>query len=435
MANDTDKSKIISADGEAKKYFDLQMSLKGSSRFANILLTFLTMGFVFVFAALFWILPDRDFSPEENRSLAKAPEMTVENLFSGNLTEEFSDYMADQFPARGFFVGVKAVGELAQGKQENNDVFVAKDNYLIARVDYPDEKNLQKNISAAGRFIAAAEDSGINCTAAFAGRKADVCYDKLPAVYNGKYYSDRIWGILDDMCKASGFDFVNLRDVLRTHEADGEEVYYRTDHHWNSYGAYIAYTAIGDSVGYKPLPLTDFEKEKVTDSFLGTTWSASGIKWQEGEEIDFYRWEGDGDFTMRILDPSGQLSDCEGQRTVEEDGDVYSVFDSYYIRDFLDKKDKYASFIGGNFGYTEIYKNTDGQRETLLILKDSFANSMVQFLARDYDLIMIDLRYYKANITRLCEEKDIKNVLLLYNMETLTESSDLVILNTGLRNK
>ena len=67
MANDTDKSKIISADGEAKKYFDLQMSLKGSSRFANILLTFLTMGFVFVFAALFWILPDRDFSPEENR--------------------------------------------------------------------------------------------------------------------------------------------------------------------------------------------------------------------------------------------------------------------------------------------------------------------------------------------------------------------------------
>ena len=188
-------------------------------------------------------------------------------------------------------------------------------------------------------------------------------------------------------------------------------------------------------MGYKPLPLSDFEKEKVTDSFLGTTWSASGIKWQKGEEIDFYRWEGDGDFTMRVLDPSGQLSDCEGQRTVEEDGDVYSVFDSYYIRDFLDKKDKYASFIGGNFGYTEIYKNTDGQRETLLILKDSFANSMVQFLARDYDLIMIDLRYYKANITRLCEEKDIKNVLLLYNMETLTESSDLVILNTGLMNK
>ena len=111
------------------------------------------------------------------------------------------------------------------------------------------------------------------------------------------------------------------------------------------------------------------------------------------------------------------------------------MFDAYYIRDFLDKKDKYASFIGGNFGYTEIYKNTDGQRETLLIPKDSFANSMVQFLARDYDLIMIDLRYYKANITRLCEEKDIKNVLLLYNMETLTESSDLVILNTGLMNK
>ena len=96
MANDNKKAvPRESADGEAEKYLALQMSLKDKSRFSNILLTVLTMGFVFVFAALFWILPKRDFSPEENRALAGTPTFTLDNLMSGGLTEEVSDYMAD----------------------------------------------------------------------------------------------------------------------------------------------------------------------------------------------------------------------------------------------------------------------------------------------------------------------------------------------------
>ena len=171
--------------------------------------------------------------------------------------------------------------------------------------------------------------------------------------------------------------------------------------------------------------------ECAAKDFLGTTWSSSGVKWEKGEELDFYRWEGDGDFTMKVLDASGQLLE-HGGRKEESDSKTYSVFDSYFVRDFLTEKDKYAAFTGGNFGYTEITKNGETDRPTLLVLKDSFANSLVQFLSRDYDLIMIDLRYYKTNITKLCSEKNIKNVLLLYNMETLTESADLTILGAGL---
>lgn len=431
MANDNKKAvPRESADGEAEKYLALQMSLKDKSRFSNILLTVLTMGFVFVFAALFWILPKRDFSPEENRALAGTPTFTLDNLMSGGLTEEVSDYMADQFPARNFFIGVKAAGELLQFKQMNNDVFVADDGYLIARNDYPNEDNLKKNLAAAGKFMSAAKENGINCTAAFAGRKADVCDDRLPAVY-GSYYSDRIWNITEELCDGDGIDMINLRNVLRKAEESGDEVYYKTDHHWNSHGAYLAYAAIADSVGYSAYPESDFTVECAAKDFLGTTWSSSGVKWEKGEELDFYRWEGDGDFTMKVLDASGQLLE-HGGRKEESDSKTYSVFDSYFVRDFLTEKDKYAAFTGGNFGYTEITKNGGTDRPTLLVLKDSFANSLVQFLSRDYDLIMIDLRYYKTNITKLCSEKNIKNVLLLYNMETLTESADLTILGAGL---
>ncbi len=427
--NNAPKKKRISADDVAAEYLQLQMSLKDKSRGTNLLLIILTMGFIFTFAVLFWALPDSDFSAEENRSLTGMPEMSFENLLSGNLTDEFTDYMADQFPFRNFFVGTKAASETLQLKGQNNDVFMAADGYLIARNDYPDEDILSKNIKASSRFAAACENEGIQVTAAFAGRKMDVCDDKLSGVY-GSYYSDRIWDILDGFAADGGLSYVNLRDVLRDHENSGESVYYKGDHHWNSYGAYIAYSELSKSLGYTPYALSDFTKEVASTEFFGTTWSSAGVKWAEPDEIDYYRWDGDGDFTMKVIDTGHSL---EGRGCTYEtlDGKDYAVFDSYFVRDFLSEKDKYASFIGGNFGYTEITKNGE-DRETLLILKDSFSHSTVQFLARHYNLIMIDLRYYQSSMIRFCRENSIDRVLMLYNMETLTEGAYLQVLNSGL---
>ncbi len=423
------------ADTEAAQYMELQMQLSGKSKISNIVLTVLTLGFIFAFAILFWVLPDNDFSAEENRSLQKAPAMTFENLFSGNLTDEFSDYMADQFPCRNFFVGVKGVVETAQVKMQNNSVMLGRDGYLIARNDYPDEQNLSTNIASAGNFIKAADEKGISCLAAFAGRKQDVLAQKVPGVY-GMEASDRIWDILKEKTDAAGFEFLNLRNALSALESTDptvyEDIYYKNDHHWNSLGAYYAYALIASKLGETPYALNDFEKETATEEFFGTTWSSSGIKWAKPDTIDYYRWDGDEDFTMKILEPSRRFEGYEGCEYVEEDGGVYAVFDSYFVREFLNEKDKYASFIGGNFGYTEITKNGE-DRETIVILKDSFSHSMVQFLARHYNLIMIDLRYYSASILRLCEEKGIKQVVFLYNMETLTEGAYLRVLNSGLK--
>lgn len=427
--NSTRKKKRVSADDAAAQYLEVQMSLKGESRFSNLLLIILTMGFIFTFAVMFWVIPDKDFSAEENRALATMPELSFENLLSGNLTDEFTDYMADQFPFRNFFVGTKALSETVQLKGQNNDVIIGSDGYLIARNDYPDEDILKDNISSAARFAAACEKEGIEVTASFAGRKMDVCDDKLPQLY-GSYYADRIWNILDDMCAEDGLDYINLRDVLREHEAAGESVYYKGDHHWNSYGAYIAYREIMKEFGEEPYPIDEFEKEAASTDFYGTTWSSAGVKWAKPDAIDYYRWDGDESFTMRVIDEGHSL---EGRGCTYEniDGKDYAVFDSYFVRDFLGEKDKYASFIGGNFGYTEITKNGE-DRETLLILKDSFSHSTVQFLARHYNLIMVDLRYYKTSMLRFCKENNIDRVLMLYNMETLTEGSYLKVLNSGL---
>ena len=424
------KKEKITADGEAAKYLQLQMHLKKESRGADLLLILLTLGFIYVMAVLFWVLPDSDFSPQENRTLAAAPELSAENFFSGNLTEQVSDYMADQFPFRDFFVGLKALSETAQLKGQNNGVILGSDGYLITRVDYPNETVLNTNLNAAARFQQAAQKQGIQCVTAFAGRKQDTCDKYLPAAY-GSYYADRIWGILDDIAGERNLEYINLRDPLRRYASDGESVYYKTDHHWTSLGAYYAYTQVIEALGDTPLSLDAFTAETASEDFYGTTWSAAGAKWVKPDTITYYHGKNES-YTMKIEDHTKQFEGYTGCTYEERDGKNYAVFDSIYVRDFLEKKDQYASFLGGYFGYSHITANGTEERETLLVLKDSFAHSMAPFLLQHYDLILVDLRYYKVPMLRFCEENEIDKVLMLYNMETLTEGDYLKILGAGL---
>ncbi len=423
------KKKRVDGDSEALRLLELQMKLKNESKIANWLCAVLAMGFIFGFAILLWVTPDKTFSAEENRSLATFPEFTKESFFSGEFGEEFGDYMADQFPARNFFVGLKALCETAQLKQTNNDTFI-NGSFLTARNDYPNEGYLNTNISAAAKFENAAENKGMTVVAAFAGRKMDVYDNRLPSVY-GSYYSDRIWQKLHEIASNGELDYLNLRDLLRERADEDDGLYYNSDHHWTSHGAYLAYCEIIRELGETPYSEDDFNIETVTEDFFGTTWSAAGVKWAKGDTIEYYRYAGDEDYTMKIIDRAGAFAGVPGFTHVEEDGAKYAVTNGFYVEKFLNEKDKYASFIGGNNGITKIMKNTDEERETLLVVKDSFSHSMVPFLSRHYDLVLIDLRYYPSSMLRFAEENEIDKVLLLYNMETLTEADYLKYLQIG----
>lgn len=417
------KEKIKSADDVAAEYLELQLSKSKESRFENILVTVLTMGFVFIFAIMFWLVPDRDFSEEENRNLQTFPEFNAESFLEGDFTADFATYMADQFPARNFFVGVKSLAETVQLKGQNNDIIIGSDGYLIARSDYPDEGILLDNIENAGKFIAVAEDNGINCTTAIAGRKMDVLTDKLPALY-GSYYSDRIFKILDEDCKENGVDYLNLRDTLLNTDADG--LYYKTDHHWTTLGAYYAYCEIVKDMGITPYELSDFTVETATEEFYGTTWSSAGVKWTDADTIEYYRWEGDENLTLRIKNSSYNYTKSE---KIEENGDKYDVFESVYVRELLETKDKYASIVGGkNNSYVEITMEGE-ERETLVILRDSFADSLVPFLSRHFNIVLLDLRTSSPDTIAICKELGAERLLFLYNMETLTTTNDLNNLN------
>ena len=93
---------------------------------------------IYGFALATLILPDKDFSEDENRYLQQKPKFSISALTSGKFTSEIATYFSDQIPLRNVFVGTKAVVEIAMQKQENDDVLLGSDGYLIPKNDHPD---------------------------------------------------------------------------------------------------------------------------------------------------------------------------------------------------------------------------------------------------------------------------------------------------------
>ena len=400
------KARRVDADREATALLAAQLEAAKTERVPEIMTLVLFALFVAAFAISFWIAPDRDFSENENRVLASFPKLTLESLTADEdnrkFTTKFADYMADQFPLRDAFVGAKAAFEIALGRRENNGVFVLGDT-LAERHDSLDETNFERNAGAMEAFAAACRDRGAIAQVAVFARAMDVA--EIP-IY-GSAATDRAFAAI------GGRGFLDMREALDGH--GDEYVYYRTDHHHTTLGAYYAYRCLAEKLGYEANDISHYRREIASDSFFGTTWSKAGAKWIAPDTIEYFRWDGDEDVTVTVAASGGEAV----------------VHDGMYFTEYLEKKDKYASFLD-NSVYGRVDVTCGEGRAKLLVVKDSFAHSLVPFLAEHFDVTMIDPRYYKRPIISLVDDEGFDAVLVMCNMDTLSSAASFAILKMGL---
>jgi len=383
---------------------ELQKNISVRGKFNDILLTVLSLVIIFGFAVAIWIIPDKDFSEEENRVLQSAPKFTLDRLIDGRFTSDIAEYYADQFPARDIFVGAKAASEIyLLGKRENNAVISAKDGYVIERSDEPSADVISKNTKALCDFAARCEAAGVKFTAVAAPRVIDAMYGSIASpAPNG--YTAEIREALSNGLSSVGY--IDLYDTLTQKIASGEQIYYRTDHHWTTLGAYYGYEKLMTELALDAYSVDDFTPELVSSEFYGTTWSSAGMKWVSPDEMYFYRYDGDENFKLVF----------EGKEETASYG--------FYNLDYLSKKDKYGAFLSGNNGRVTITLEGAENREKILVIKDSFAHSLIPFLARDFDIEMIDLRYYKSSVASLIGEGGFARVIAIYNYDSyVTENA------------
>jgi hypothetical protein len=309
---------------------------------------------------------------------------------------------------REFFVKVKTQLDLLMGKKDINGVYLAKDDYLIekyAMSDF-DEERISDNLFYLSEYLNTMQKrygkERVQCL--FIPSKETALASFLPD-YAVPFDTSFVPNKLSDTVDC---DILDLTASLSEHS--GEYIYYRTDHHWTMLGAYYGYAAYKELRGERATPLTEYQKTLVATDFYGTTYD----KIQRKIKADTI-------YQYALLETDKQVS-------VDFD-DGTMVWDSCYDESYLSAKDKYSYFFGGNTAKIKITTGADNEK-CLLLLKDSFSNSFVEFLLPDYAYIyMIDLRYTNADIYTLMEdistEHTITDVLVMYNTEKFMLDSNL----------
>ena len=359
------------------------------------------LAFIGAFFILNLVLPDRQFSEQENRYLQMRPEFSFKSLFSGDYTSKFETYTTDQFTFRDEWITLKAASELALGKQETNDVHLCENGTLIEGFKRPENSVLDSNMSALNSLVG---NTDAKVYFALIPDKSDLYSSLLPK--NAPNDSEK--EVIDYCYGQSNATNVDMYSALSAHK--DEYIFYRTDHHWTSLGAYYGLSALAESMGL-PCPALDSytDRHVVSEEFYGTTWSSSGFSWVDPDTMEIF-----------VNAPEGLKVTSYPQGSPVE-GKLYDF-------SFLEKKDKYSMFMGGNCPM-HVIESGNEDKPSLLILRDSYTDSLIPFLLDDFSEIhVLDLRYYRASLKAYIEQNDFDNVLVCYSVSNFCSDSNIFLL-------
>ena len=343
---------------------------------------------LFLLSLFTFLLPAQEFSENENRTLAPRPQFSYQNISSGNYQSELTAYLSDQVPLREFWIQSNTSIKKLSGQKEINGMYTGDDHYYFQK--FTDDSYSSTRMASIFQMIDNfVQTYSLPASVMLIPSPGTVLPDKLPD--NAPYYNaDPIYEAAEQNLSCTVID---LRDTFLAN-ADTTQLYYRTDHHWTSQGAYLAYQAYCQSIGVAP---KEYTLEKVADSFYGTLYS-------------------------KLLDGSAVPDEIYAPVNIPEVVVTYedgTTSNTLYHPDKLGEKDKYTYFLGGNYGEVTLKTNANTGKK-LLLIKDSFSNSVVPFLLGAYDeIVVIDLRYYTGNIADVIQSQGITQMLFLYEVSNL----------------
>ena len=327
-------------------------------------------------------------------------------VLSGEFSEKFETYFADHFPQRNMWVGLNSYYNLGIGLNGRNGVYNSADGYLI-NVPVDKENYVRKNIRVLAEFKEKIGD--VPMTVMLAPSTGYIATDKLPLIHDS-YNDDTYFAETAKTLGESGVNFVDLRETFKQKYAEGVQLYYRTDHHWTTDGAYEGYVKLCEKLGVQPADKDSFAKTAY-GGFYGTTYSTSGYWLTKPDSITVYDNQENTDKNITVK--------------ISEDGKD-NHYGSMFFYNHIDEDDKYPVFLDGNHALTEI-QNKNAKNGTIVVIKDSFSHSLAPFLAENYSkVVLVDLRYYKQSVSDLIKKENPEQVVALYGIDNFATDTDIV---------
>ena len=376
---------------------------------AHIIRPFIMCLLFFFIANL--VYPTQKTSKSENRSLTQRPKLSLSSVASGSFMKQYESYQADQFIGRDFFRTLKVKIDSLGGKKEENGVFKGKKGQLMEDVVTPKKESLKKNLDAMKAFRNQFEE--VNASVILVPTAANVWEERLPSLAKVANQSALIQNVKNSL--GADMSWVDAESVMKAHKS--EKIYYQTDHHWTTLGAHYVFQESMTTLGIAEKETEaetqiTFSPYPVTTTFNGALSSKSGYQTNTKEQIDIYMPQNPVQVIVNRVDEQKKLT-------------------SLYQSDCLETKDKYAVFLGGNYGLLDI-KTTSNSKKRLILFKDSYANCFIPFLAPYFrEIVVVDPRYYTGTAEELMTTYGITDMLFLYNANTFFADNNLSGVLTG----
>lgn len=338
---------------------------------------------------------EKEFSDLENRNLKTNIEFSIKNFLDGSFQKDYEEYINDQFPLRNKWISLKSMNEYILGKVENNGIIYGDDGKLFEKFDSLNKERLKNNVEVINNFAEKYQDK---VSLMIIPNSYEIYKESLPIgspIIMQKETINKIYDFLK---------FTNNIDVMKELlENKDSYIYYKTDHHWTTYGAYLAYCKFINSINGIRVDLENFEKVELPN-FYGTYYSKAKPFNINSDIMTYYDFN---NLTMEIV------------------GD--KIYDSIYDYSKENLRDKYSLFLYGNNPLTIIKNNNINNNNKILVIKDSFGNSLVPFLSQNYEEVhVIDLRYFSSKLSSYLEENDFKDILIIYNFINLATDNNVL---------
>ena len=351
-----------------------------------------------------FIWPKQVFSEEENRMLAVIPRFSFSSFVNGDYLNGVNEYINDHFAFRNIYLKLNSWWEVnVMGKTENNGVYIGKDGYLFEKFEYGEEEkqNIGENVTVISSFAKKMKELNIPTYFILAPNSIYINSDKLPDNVEVPNQQEIINNVYNNTENTNNIDVTTALDT----ENNIAPLYFKTDHHMNSNGAYVVYNEFCKNANIQAVPIQDFNKVTVARDFLGTFDSKAQIINQEADEIFVYENETNTNIREAIYDKV--------------------TTNSIFNEEYLEGKDKYSYFLNGNNSKAIIKTNVENNKK-LLVIKDSYAHILSQFLCENYSEVhFLDPRYTNFDYEEYVQENGITDVLFLYNVSNFTTDTNL----------
>lgn len=364
-----------------------------NTRVKNIVVTCVMIAFFLCLSAFAWLKPQDAYSDSERRALEQFPELSTEQILSGDFMTDFETYTLDQFPMRDSFRNIKAISAFFCFRQsDNNDIYIA-DGY-VSKMEYPLKS---ESLVRAGERFRYVYDKYL------ADTDTNVYFSVIPdknfflAEQNG-YLSLDYEAFIESLKQQTDFmEYIDITGLLSI------EDYYKTDTHWRQECLVDVAQKLAGAMG---VPLTgEYTENSLDNPFYGVYYGQAALP-LPAEEIKY------------LTSPA--MENCAIYDF--QNGKNMGMYDF----EKAEGKDPYEMFLSGSLSLITIENPDATTDEELIIFRDSFGSSIAPLFVEGYAKItLVDIRYIHPDMLGRFIEFGNQDVLFLYSTLVLNNAETI----------